>query len=818
MLYSRQKNLAALALAILAACGTQDTVTDIVRPSPGKATLTVQITGLPAGASAAVKVDGPGGFSRVVAGTTTIADLLPGTYLVSAVQAETEIALYTALPASQNVELGAGMVREVTVAFALATGVLEVRVSGLPAAAAAALTVTGPNDFSKELMAASTLTKLAPGTYTIAAAPVAASGDGYVAVQPLRTIDVVASAAQLVVTVDYAIATGRLQIHTAGLPAGSSATVQIAGPNDYSRAALAEELVAGLEPGTYTLTPPNVIVGNGSYTPDVATATLLVVAGTAPAQATFSYAPYTGGLNLTIENLYITQAVQNWVGDVPLVAGRDGLIRVFVKASTSNTAQPTVRVRLFNGAAQLTTVQLTAPSPAVPTAIDDAALSSAWYGIIPAAYIQPGLKVLADVDPSNTVPEIQESDNDWPPGGVGQAFVVKSVPTFSVRLVPIQQPNSLTGNVSTANAAAFVNDIRRMYPIDAVDVDVRSPFTSSAPVVQSADNNGAWNVLLSEINALRVMDASPRYYYGVVKTTYPSGIAGVGYLGVPAAVGWDFLPSGADVMAHELGHNWGRYHAPCGGAAFTDPNFPYAGGKIGVSGFDLTTNTFKAPTLADVMGYCVPTWVSDFNYKGIMSFRETSPYDNHSVTLPRDAEPGVLIWGRISSDSMILEPAFDVVAPASVPAAGGPYSIEGRAEDGTLLFSYAFSGAIVDHGKQRDSQFAFVVPASALKGRVLSALRLSGQGRFAEQRSSTTTVQALTRQDSSSPRVRRSSSGAVVTWADASVRGVLVRDAESGEVLAIARNGMARVATRSSAVELELSDGVRSRTRRLNVQ
>src|SRR3712207_7018394 len=52
--------------------------------------------------------------------------------------------------------------------------------------------------------------------------------------------------------------------------------------------------------------------------------------------------PYTtlfrsSGLNLAIDGAYLVQTVQNIGGTVPLVAGRDALVRVFVRATAANS-------------------------------------------------------------------------------------------------------------------------------------------------------------------------------------------------------------------------------------------------------------------------------------------------------------------------------------------------------------------------------------------------------------------------------------------------------------------------------------------------
>lgn len=813
-----------LALALTAACGGGDGPIAGNSIAPRTGSLTVIVAEVPTGTTASVTVAGPNGFARTIGGTTTITGLAPGSYTVSAGEISTESAFYQAMLATQNVEVMAGNAPAVDVVYALASGSLELSIVGLPASGAGAITVAGPNNYLQKVSANVTLFKLPPGSYVITADAVTLAGDGYAAPVTARTVDIAASLAPTVVSVAYAVTTARLLVTASGLPPTATATFQVSGPNAFSQVASLGQIIAGLVPGTYTITSPNVSIGSTTYVPTTVNLAITLEASAVPAQATVPYVIAGGGgggpnqINLTIDALYVTQSVQTYAGDVPLVAGRDGLVRVFVKANTANTVQPQVRVRLYSGATLLNTLTVSAPASAVPTTPNDATLASAWYAPVAGSLIQPGLQILADVDPSNAVAEGSETDNLWPASGVGATMNVKSVSTFSVRFVPVTQSNGLTGNVTSANTAAFLNDMRRMYPLGTIDAEVRAPFTTSAAIFQSNDNNGAWSAVLAELNALRIAEGSGRYYFGIAKTTYNSGVAGMGYLGTPAALGWDHLPSGADVMAHELGHNWGRYHAPCGGAGSPDPLYPYAGGSIGASGYDLTTSVFKAPSMADLMGYCVPNWVSDYTYKGILSYRETHASVS-TATQKRVAEPGLLVWGRVNGTQLVLEPAFEIVAPASLPVRRGAHHIDGVADDGTLLFSYAFEGDAIDHGNPQERQFAFVVPLSALRGNTLGTLRLRSGARVAEARSSAATLRALDDAGAAAPRVRRlAGRTARLSWSDAAVRGVLVRDARTGEILTFARGGVAAFATGASNVELVASDGVRSRSRRLVVR
>jgi hypothetical protein len=89
-----------------------------------------------------------------------------------------------------------------------------------------------------------------------------------------------------------------------------------------------------------------------------------------------------------------------------------------------------------------------------------------------------------------------------------------------------------------------------------------------------------------------------------------------------AALGLAFAdPFSAETMAHEVGHNHGREHAPCplSGIAQVDPSYPYARGAIGVYGWDARSQALVAPSSSDVMGYCGKKWISDYTYDGLVN-------------------------------------------------------------------------------------------------------------------------------------------------------------------------------------------------------
>jgi hypothetical protein len=555
--------------------------------------------------------------------------------------------------------------------------------------------------------------------------------------------------------------------------------------------------VAGDNPRSVTIT--------GEQTVTITFATTCVATGPA--------------LNLRIEALYVTQSTQRLTGDLPLVQDREGFIRVFVTANGVNTARPSVRVRFFRNAALVRTLVIPAASGSTPTEVQEGTLNRSWNVRVPAPLIQPGLAVLADVDPANQIAETSESDNGFPSSGIPQQLTVRAVPLAGVRFVPVlQSTNGLQGAVG--NPDALMQQARRMYPLQAVQTDLHSVYTISGPLQPNDAINHQWSQLLNEIEALRVAENSSRTYYGVVKLDYSFGLVGTAFLGEPssgsarAAVGWDNPFDAARVLAHELGHTWGQFHAPCGNVApaTIDPNFPYGPG-IGVYGFDVAGGTLKPTSLPDIMGYCPNPWISDYTYQRVMVFRQSQPSGSAIAGV---VQPSLLVWGRIENGRPVLEPSFEIMTRPSLPTRPGPYSIEATAIDGTRLFNLSFEAAAVADNPHSSRHFVFAVPLDQARASRLGQVRLTAPG----AQVATMSQSAARVQQRAAPAeivARREAGGVALKWNAAANPMVMVRDPDTGEVLSFARGGVAQVQTGKGEIDLDVSDGVRSHRVRLAI-
>lgn len=144
--------------------------------STANGSLTVNVSGLPDGVDADVRVTGPAGFDEAVTETTTFASVAPGVYAVSAATVDDGGDEYGATIAGSPATVPAGGAAATLVTYAFldpsAVGALAVTITGLPAGTDADVTVAGPSGFSADLTATGTLTSLTVGNYTVAAADV----------------------------------------------------------------------------------------------------------------------------------------------------------------------------------------------------------------------------------------------------------------------------------------------------------------------------------------------------------------------------------------------------------------------------------------------------------------------------------------------------------------------------------------------------------------------------------------------------------------------------------------------------------------------
>jgi len=469
--------------------------------------------------------------------------------------------------------------------------------------------------------------------------------------------------------------------------------------------------------------------------------------------------------------------------DLPLVEGKPALLRVSVLANEAGIAVE-AKVEATKGGASLGVKPLTAPAT-VPVSEDLADLNKQFRVVLPPEWVTPGVSLAVRVDPSNALPETDETNNDvvlTPTVARGHVLHLTSVPVVQ---------NGLTGTVRDARAA-----VTSVWPVRDVEVKTRAPYTSSQ--VLSGFDTGAWGGLLDELAQVRAADGSQRNYYGWLKVNYGSGIAGIGYIGQPTAIGRDDSLSTA---AHELGHNFGRPHAPCGGVAGADPSYPYAGARIGSQGWD-GTRILSPNSYVDLMSYCEPEWISDYTYLKAQQFMNGKQSFDPAAVLPdvrwTDA---ALVSGRLLPTGELRWAPIQRIRAAVTPV---------RAEDAVVVLATRDGGEVrvpvsLDEMAEGDERhFVAVVPwPGALAG---VSLELGGRvvGRRMANETSVAPTASVTRVDARTVRVRWTGGAYAAIAHLGDERTTLTLGLTGGDVL-LRVDGLD-----GGELEVSLSDGVAS--------
>lgn len=419
---------------------------------------------------------------------------------------------------------------------------------------------------------------------------------------------------------------------------------------------------------------------------------------------------------------YLTQASQSLANPVPLVAGEDALLRVFVVADTQEQIpMPRVCADFFLEGTKLGSWCEQAEMTSVPDRVMEGDLEASANVLINGTFIQPGLEMEVEIDPDGVLDPSLGIARRLPPTGRA-AVDVRELPSFNLTLVPfiwnIDPDHSMEERLQELTAESDLFRLTRdLLPVKDFDLAVREAvWTSNEPVDANKSE------LLNELDAIRAMDGSNRYYKGIL--TSGGGVAtGGGFTSISAL--------DEEVIAHELGHNFNLGHAPCGNAVDPDPHFPYTDGSIGAWGYDLLNQQLVDPATPDIMSYCEPPWISDFYFTRALGYRlslvEEAPLAAQLATVHAGSSKSLLLWGRIDEyGELVLNPAFAVDAAPSLPNRDGrPYLVTGESEDGEILFTVSFGMGRIEDGEGGKS-FAFILPVSPDWSDRLAGITLSG--------------------------------------------------------------------------------------------
>ena len=423
-----------------------------------------------------------------------------------------------------------------------------------------------------------------------------------------------------------------------------------------------------------------------------------------------------GPFTLSVAAAHLTQAAQSTEGAIPVVAGRPAQLRVFATADRANDYKPDAKVTFHVGGREVHEVEMQLDgSRGVPDHYDPERADQRYQALIPGAVLRPGTEMVVAIDPDSVMPRAEFSEVRVP-------LDVRELPQMRLTIVPVVAESGAGGDVLDWVRSAddpAIEFMRAVLPVGDLDLTVREPFTIAQLPVAGDVND--WRDLLQDIDLLRTAERGSGYWYAVVQREGDAGVAGIAYIGRRASVGI----ADAEVFAHEVGHNMSLQHAPCGGPALLDPDYPYSDGSIGVHGYDPRADTLVHSSTPDLMSYCRPQWISDYNFKKALEHRlEAEAAAPAGAARDRPKGSRLLLWGGVDTEGRLrLDPAFALDAPAKLPTGSGPYRVEGFALDGTSAFAVDFA---MDEASEGGGGFHYLIPFEEERLASLERIVLSG--------------------------------------------------------------------------------------------
>jgi len=417
------------------------------------------------------------------------------------------------------------------------------------------------------------------------------------------------------------------------------------------------------------------------------------------------------------------------VPNASIVQSRDTLVRVFLTPDPGWTGGDVITELTVDDGTTTTTEEVTLTLSAAST--PEGLATTANFEL-------DGTRITAATTLSFAVSASGRALTRWPVGNAHALAAEDPRGEFEVVMVPLIA-SGYAPDLSPDTLRLYRTLMQGMYPVPNVTLTVREEVVLPFPVLP--DGTG-WDEALDQLYTVRAADdpAPNVYYYGVLAPAdsmddfcVDGCIVGLSVVAGPneeeyrGSIGTGFFDNRTDTfspetMAHELGHALGRDHSSCGTGGDNDPRYPYAGGMIGTWGFD--GRNLRDPALdTDVMGYCVPVWISDYTFDHL--FTRIAYVNGQAPRRIPSTESARSPGARVRT--LTLRPDGTLGWGSEKSPRGGtggtPTPVELLAADGSVLAVVNAPLARFDH-----LPGGFIsVPTSALATPGLATLRVDGR-------------------------------------------------------------------------------------------
>ncbi|MCO4773163.1 MAG: hypothetical protein KDA24_24225 [Deltaproteobacteria bacterium] len=320
--------------------------------------------------------------------------------------------------------------------------------------------------------------------------------------------------------------------------------------------------------------------------------------------------------------------------EVPLIEGRDALVRVFVSSDSD-----------YDGEA--VTGRLTLGDEVIEVEVDRVREESRNHNLETTVNFEvPGDLIGDRIDWSvELMQDGGAGDNPearYPTEGTDTVLVEGRPNRLRLVIAPFRYDFDGSGrlpDVSDEQVERIRARFLALYPVSDVQIRVRDPEPWAGEI---SPNGDGWYGPGFQLLGFRQADgeSDDAYYYGMFNPTetlaqfcgFGGCLLGVtllndsppdtGSVNLRIGLGLGFTEQSAGTAVHEIGHAHGRQHSPCGPAgnppADPHPGYPNSDGTLEAWGYDIVDGTLHEPGEAtDFMGYCDDQFVSAFTYTAL---------------------------------------------------------------------------------------------------------------------------------------------------------------------------------------------------------
>lgn len=463
-----------------------------------------------------------------------------------------------------------------------------------------------------------------------------------------------------------------------------------------------------------------------------------------------------------------TQGIQDATGSLPLiVGGRDAVLNVLLSSNVNLDEPSPVALRILDaGSAEVFRATKT---PAVPANATFEFAAPTVQFLVPNSVLLPGRRWEVVRDPDGSLADSSSTNDRFPRAGATPLSLVSMAP-IRLRFVPVvlESHGFVRGNITPTTLATYARNVQSMLPHGGVEAVIAPdyPTTLNWSTGGVAGGEGFWSALLSELDLLRTADGENADAYWIAVVAPPIGVSvtpprasgtawpSAAYVANDAAPGpltrtsgvihADYWAAGAQqfarqMVAHSIGHNFGRLHAPCGAMSVLDPTFPDPAGLVGAGAHDTwswqTGSAFAAlPPVGnscDIMSFGFSVWTSAHTYAGMLAHDGATAASRAGAAVRATApalvatQPSLVIRGELTGTSATLRPTLTRAVVASTVTPGSPYVVEGLSASGAVLFSRGFQLGRLDHSEST-RPFAVHVPLAAFDETALETIVVRG--------------------------------------------------------------------------------------------